>query len=44
MHTCGNYDAIKQFVAKNAVRQPPNGTPGALRPPDGAFIAGDYDE
>ncbi|KAI1815966.1 hypothetical protein GGS20DRAFT_275679 [Poronia punctata] len=44
MHTCGNYDAIKQFVAENAVRQPPKGRPESLIPPEGAFIAADYDE
>ncbi|KAI0398004.1 hypothetical protein F5Y17DRAFT_413128 [Xylariaceae sp. FL0594] len=44
MHTCGNYDAIRQFVAVNAVREPPKGTSLSLRPSEDAFVAGDYDE
>ncbi|KAI1739813.1 hypothetical protein F4680DRAFT_466302 [Xylaria scruposa] len=43
MHTCGDYDAIKQFVIDNGVQKPPQGTEGALKPPKGAFTLKDYD-
>ncbi|KAJ8131584.1 hypothetical protein O1611_g2040 [Lasiodiplodia mahajangana] len=44
MHTCGNYDVIKQFVAEKGVKAPPLGTQGALKPPEGAYTLKDYDQ
>jgi len=43
MHTCNDYDAIKQFAAEKGVTQPPVGSPNSLRPPKGQFIMQDYD-
>lgn len=44
MHTCSDYDVIKQFVADNGVKVPPLGTHGALKPPEGAYTIDDYDQ
>lgn len=44
MHTCGDYEAVKQFVAENGVRTPPLGTQRALKPPEGAYTLADYDQ
>lgn len=44
MHTCGDYEAVKQFVADKGVREPPLGTRGALKPPEGAYTLEDYDQ
>ncbi|KAI0023019.1 hypothetical protein F4780DRAFT_787619 [Xylariomycetidae sp. FL0641] len=39
MHTCSNYDALKNFVAEKSVPEPP---PGTLKPPEGAYVIQDY--
>ncbi|KAI0491013.1 hypothetical protein F4859DRAFT_508803 [Xylaria cf. heliscus] len=44
MHTCSDYDVIKQFVADHGVEAPPVGTQGGLKPPKGAYTLKDYDQ
>ena len=43
MHTCGNYDIIKEFVAEKGVKEPALGSPEALKPPKDAFVLQDYE-
>ncbi|KAI0439359.1 hypothetical protein F4803DRAFT_47623 [Xylaria telfairii] len=44
MHTCSDYNVIKQFVADHGVAAPPLGTHRALKPPEGAYTIDDYDQ
>ncbi|KAI1813966.1 hypothetical protein GGS20DRAFT_598566 [Poronia punctata] len=39
MHTCADYDAVKEFLEKNGVAPPED-----LRPPKGAYVMSDYDQ
>ncbi|KAI0391627.1 hypothetical protein F5Y17DRAFT_439825 [Xylariaceae sp. FL0594] len=44
MHTCANYDALKDFMHATGVEPPEIGSPGRLRPPAGAYVMSDYDQ